>query len=252
GDSKFHCWHDRGHGQVDLHTAVRESCDIWFYQAALKLGVDRLGEYCKMMGLGKAHALPLQGVRAGLVPDRAWKIRRHGVPWVAGDTVVAGIGQGYFQTTPLQLAVATARIASGKMVKPRLVMNDYDTSAMRSLPVAQKNLAIIRDAMYQVVNTQRGTAFNISGGAMQIAGKTGSVQVRRISEHEREFGLIEQEDLPRHQRDHAMFISYAPFDNPRWAAACVVEHGISGSKAAAPIVNDVLQYLYKESSRSEV
>ena len=202
-------------------------------------------------GLGERHDIPMSAVAKGLTPTKLWKNRTHGSDWVIGDTVNASIGQGYLLASPLQLCVMVARLASGNLVIPRLIKNidgiEQPIPETTRLGMNENNLQTIRRAMFKVVNDRRGTAYGsrIIGDAMRMAGKTGTSQVRNITAAERARGVSRNEDLPWERRDHALFVNFAPYDNPKYAVAVVVEHGGGGSTAAAPIARDItLQALY--------
>ena len=248
---RFHCWKRGGHGHVDLVTSLKRSCDVYYYDLALKVGIDRISAMAKRMGLGVKHELPMSAVATGLAPNRAWKETARGEDWRVGDTANASIGQGFMLASPLQLAVMTARLATGREVTPRLVKSingiDEPTGAGESLGLNENNLRVLRRAMYAVCNDRRGTAYGsrIIADGYRMAGKTGTSQVRNITEAERRAGVIRNEDLPWERRDHALFVDFAPFDRPKFAVSVVVEHGGGGSKAAAPIARDItLQALY--------
>lgn len=252
-DRKFHCWKRAGHGHMNLELSLRESCDVYYYDLALKVGIEKISEMARKLGLGEKHNVPMSAVASGLAPTKDWKLRKKGKEWVIGDTVNASIGQGFVLSSPLQLAVMTARLATGKSISPRLI-NTVDGIAQPSglgedLGVNENNLRKIRKAMYAVSNNRRGTAYGsrIIEDAFRMAGKTGTSQVRNISAAERARGVTRNKDLPWERRDHALFVNFAPFDNPEIAVSVVVEHGGGGSTAAAPIARDVtLQALYGE------
>ncbi|WP_415404516.1 penicillin-binding protein 2 [Tateyamaria sp. SN3-11] len=250
---KFHCWKRAGHGWVDLQNSLKQSCDVYYYDLALKVGIEKISAMANRFGLGIRHDVPMSAVVAGLTPTKDWKARVHGQDWVIGDTVNASIGQGYMLASPLQLAVMTARLASGHEINPRLVKSvdgvEQPSGRGESMGMNENNLRKMRRAMYEVVNDRRGTAYGsrIIEDAMRMAGKTGTSQVRNITAAERARGVTKNEDLPWERRDHALFVNFAPYDNPKYAVAVVVEHGGGGSKAAAPIARDVtLQALYGE------
>ena len=250
-DRRFHCWKHGGHGTMKLHDALAQSCDVYFYEVGLRTGIDRISAMARKLGLGVRHDVPLSAVAKGLVPDSRWKQRTHEQRWLPGDTVNASIGQGYFLASPLQLAVMTARIATGRSVNPRLVkrINGQETESGigSSIGISEDSLQLVRDAMYSVVNHRKGTAFSsrIIDRAHIMAGKTGTSQVRAITAKERATGVIRNEDLPWERRDHALFVDYAPAANPKLAVCVVVEHGGGGSRSAAPIARDItLQALY--------
>ncbi|MGB3279735.1 MAG: penicillin-binding protein 2 [Pseudorhodobacter sp.] len=246
GGRRFHCWRRGGHGRVDLERALTESCDVFFYDIAMKVGIDKIAEMGRKLGLGVRHDIPMSAITDGLMPDKNWKQERYKKDWVIGDTVNASIGQGYVLSSPLQLAVMTARIASGKAVSPRLIHSIGGVAQPEDpgLPLGldPKLIAAVRAGMYSVSNSQRGTAYSsrIDDGALKMAGKTGTSQVRNISAAERARGVISNADLPWNRRDHALFVGFAPYDAPRYSVSVVVEHGGGGSTAAAPIARDLL------------
>ncbi|MEP5153083.1 penicillin-binding protein 2 [Planktotalea sp.] len=252
-DRKFHCWKRSGHGHMNLELSLRESCDVYYYDLALKVGIEKISEMARRLGFGERHDVPMSAVASGLAPDKAWKLRQRGKEWVIGDTVNASIGQGFVLASPLQLAVMTARLATGRSISPRLI-NTIDGIAQPSragedLGINENNLRKIRKAMFEVSNNRRGTAYGsrIIADAFRMAGKTGTSQVRNISAAERARGVTRNADLPWERRDHALFVNFAPYDNPEIAVAVVVEHGGGGSTAAAPIARDItLQALYGE------
>ena len=246
GDRVFHDWKRGGHGDVDMLTAIQQSCDIYFYDIAKRVGIDRIAAMARRFGLGAPTGIDLTGERGGLVPDRDWKLGRFGVSWQQGETLVVGIGQGYLLATPLQLAVMTARIANGgKAVVPRLLRgrDAPPAPAPESMGLSREALAAVAEGMNRVTNTRRGTAYRarIAEPELAMAGKTGTAQVRRISKSERLKGVIKNKDRPWEERDHALFVAFAPVRQPRYAVVAVVEHGGSGSRAAAPIARDVLR-----------
>ncbi|TVS02707.1 MAG: penicillin-binding protein 2 [Rhodobacteraceae bacterium] len=240
---RFHCWRRGGHGRVGMVAALAQSCDVYFYEMSQRCGIDKINEMSTRLGLGIRYDLPITSVSAGLNPTREWKQRNRNADWRIGDTINASIGQGYVLTTPLQLAVMTARLASNKAVLPRLLRDPLERAEreMASLDLRPEWLRLIRRGMVDTVNHQRGTAYSsrvVAEGQM-MAGKTGTSQVFSITRAEREAGIRRQEDLPWNRRNHALFVDYAPVDNPRFAVAVVVEHGMGGSSAAAPIGRDI-------------
>lgn len=248
---RFHCWKRAGHGHVDLLNSLKGSCDVYYYDLAVKVGIEKISAMAQRFGLGVRHDLPLSAVARGLAPTKGWKQRTYQQDWRVGDTVNASIGQGYMLASPLQLAVMAARLATGRQITPRLIKSvnsvEGPSGAGESLGMNENNLRQMRRAMYAVVNDRRGTAYGsrIIAEGMRMAGKTGTSQVRNITAAERAAGVIRNEDLPWERRDHALFVCFAPFDAPRYAVSVVVEHGGGGSKAAAPIARDVmLQALY--------
>ena len=246
GGRKFHCWKSGGHGKVDLARALAESCDVFFYDVAQKVGIEKISEMGKTMGLGQRHDLPMSAITEGILPTKEWKQARFNQDWRIGDTINASIGQGYVLASPLQLAVMTARVATGRLVVPRLVkaVDGVEVAIAEALPLGMEtsHLQTVRAGMDQVVNGQHGTSYaaRIDNVAMLMAGKSGTSQVRNISAAERETGVVDNVDRPWKERDHALFVAYAPADAPRYAVAVVVEHGGGGSLAAAPIARDAL------------
>lgn len=246
GTRRFHCWRRGGHGRMDMVDGIAESCDVYYYDLAQRVGIEAIAAMARRFGLGERHELPLSGVSEGLIPTREWKRENRGADWVVGDTLNASIGQGYVLNSPLQLAVMTSRLASGRMIQPQLVRTingvDQRQRGFEDMAISADHLAVIRQGMWNVTNFRRGTAFgarSIEEG-YEIAGKTGTSQVRNITAAERESGVTRNEDLPWERRDHALFVGYAPADNPRYAVSVVVEHGGGGSAVAAPIARDIL------------
>jgi penicillin-binding protein 2 len=246
GGRRFHCWKRAGHGSVDLERSLTESCDVFYYDMAQKVGIDKIAEMGRKLGLGQSFDIPMSAVTEGIMPNKAWKLERHKAEWRIGDTINASIGQGYVLTSPLQLAVMTARLATGRAVVPRLVrmVNDKEVPVTEAPPLdlLPEHLAAVQQGMHEVVNGERGTAKSsrVVEPTMVMAGKTGTSQVRNISAAEREAGVISNDDLPWNRRDHALFVGFAPFDAPRYAISVVVEHGGGGSLAAAPIARDII------------
>lgn len=249
--TRFHCWKSSGHGNMNLHESLKQSCDCYYYEICQRVGIDKISAMARRLGLGIRHDLPLSAVASGLAPDKAWKKEVRDADWRVGDTVNASIGQGYVLSSPLQLAIMTAAIATGRTVAPRLVKTvdgvEQPGGVGAPLGLNENHLRRVRAAMDAVVNHRRGTAFGsrIAAPEMKMAGKTGTSQVRHITADERARGVIRNEDLPWERRDHSLYVSYAPVENPRFAVAVVVEHGGGGSKVAAPIARDImLQTLY--------
>jgi penicillin-binding protein 2 len=236
---RFHCWKRGGHGNINLHESLKRSCDCYYYEIAQRVGIDKMAEMARKLGLGVRHDLPLSAVAEGLAPDKEWKSRVRDEEWRIGDTVNASIGQGYVLASPLQLA-------TGREVTPRLIRLvdgvEQPSGLGDSLGINENTLRRIRASMNDVCNHRRGTAYGsrIIDEAHMMAGKTGTSQVRRITPEERAAGVTRNEDLPWERRDHALFVGFAPYDNPRYAVSVVVEHGGGGSRAAAPIARDIL------------
>ncbi|HSH99994.1 MAG TPA: penicillin-binding protein 2 [Reyranella sp.] len=260
GDIKFHCWLKGGHGGLSVQGAIAASCDCFFYEASRRAGVDKMGEVAAKLGFGRQSELGLPGESAGNQPSRAWKQEKYSVPWQQGDSFNLGIGQGYMTATPLQLAIMTARIANGGYeVQPNLLLakatpreelappSTLDRPSAPSLRFNQHFLNLVRQGMSDVVNTGMGTANFLRNDAkgrplepqFRFAGKTGTAQVKRITERERDMGIT-QASLPWHLRHHALFVCYGPVDSPRYACAVIVEHGMAGGATAGPIGRDVL------------
>jgi penicillin-binding protein 2 len=240
GSNTWHCHKRSGHGSVDMRSGIAKSCNVYFYTMARRVGADAVAEMSRKMGLGHEFDLPIPEQRGGEVPDPAWKQKRFGQEWKVADTLNMAIGQGYVLMNPLQLAVMTARIATGRIVEPRMLAG-APPKAFEPLPIPPEYLDVVRQGMDDVVNgpggTARGSALKVPG--VRMGGKTGTAQVRRISGSARGGA-----NVPWKFRDHALFIAFAPVDNPRYAISVVVEHGIGGSRAAAPIAKDVLTWIY--------
>jgi len=245
GNHKFHCWKHSGHGHQNIIQALKNSCDIYFYEVAMLLGIEKIADMARILGLGSVTGISLDNEQKGIIPDKEWKLKRYGEKWQQGETVIAGIGQGYVQVTPLQLAVMTSRVANGGYaVTPSFTkLSLKEKAKIKKLPISSKNIEIVKQGMFEVVNGANGTAsssaFNVNGAKM--SGKTGTTQVRRISLKERQSGIKKDEDLPWNLRNHALFVGFAPHDKPKYAVAVVVEHGSSGSGVAAPIASKILQ-----------
>ena len=249
-DQTYHCWKKEGHGYVSLRNAMKMSCDTYFYEIARRLGVDRLSETAKKFGLGKKVFNNLFEIeKDGLIPNTKWKKNALGKGWLLGETIITGIGQGYIQTTPIQLCLMTAQIANGGYkIYPKIVANDI----IKSKPTGQysplykksKNIKIVQDAMFGSTNEVMGTSYRsrIDNPKYQFAGKTGTAQVKKITERERELDLKTSE-IPYEQRDHALYIAYGPYVNPRYALSVVVEHGGNGSTTAAPMAKKLFKLI---------
>ncbi|MEC8366473.1 MAG: penicillin-binding protein 2 [Pseudomonadota bacterium] len=243
GNATFHCWLEDGHGTVNVVRALERSCDVFFYEVALKTGIQRIKAMANKLGLGDVTGIDIPGEKQGIIPHHEWKLATHGVVWTPGETVVASIGQGYVLVTPLQLAVMTARLASGtKAVTPSLQTVD-GVPEFAELDISLAALRIVHKGMLEVTNGSLGTAraHNLPSRLGGMAGKTGTVQVKRITKEQREAGITKNIERPWKERDHALFVGYAPIKDPRYAVAVVVEHGGSGSSMAAPIAKAVLK-----------
>ena len=246
GGRRFHCWKRGGHGSVNLQRSLAESCDVYYYDISQRCGIDAISAMSARLGLGIRHDLPMSAISEGLNPNKDWKREKRGQEWRIGDTINASIGQGYVLSSPLQLAVMTARLATGRAVVPRLVRSvdgvDVDIAPVASLGLNADHLRAVRAGMAAVINTRTGTAYSsrIDDPAMRMAGKTGTSQVRNISTAERARGVLRNDQLPWDRRDHALFVSFAPQDAPQVAVSVVVEHGGGGSAVAAPVARDIL------------
>jgi len=265
---KFHCWEKKGHGIVNLRKGIQRSCDVYFYEIARKLGVDRLSKTAKKFGLGQKVLRDFTEERSGVVPNTKWKKKFLGQNWYIGETLHSGIGQGYFQSTPLQLCLMTAQIANGGFeIKPRIIFNENNNNLRKYLDFInsnpnkvlpndilasnfnlnplfknQENINLIKDAMYSSSNEPGGTSYRhrLENPKYTFAGKTGSSQIKRFTEAQRE-AEVKQDELNYKDRDHALFVAFAPYKNPQYAISVLVEHGGSGGKAAAPIAKKIIK-----------
>jgi len=252
GRDRFHCWKRGGHGWVDARKALQVSCDCYFYEMATELGIDKIAEFSNLFGLGQKYGFELAEERAGLVPTKDWKYGQLGEKWQPGETIVASIGQGYVQATPLQLAVMTARLVNGGYaVEPWITGGDLwgnkpPQGGWPKMNVNKAHMKIVKDGMDRVVNTKNGTAFGsrIAESEYVYGGKTGTGQVQRITMQQRLSG-VKNEELQWKSRHHALFVGYAPMKNPKYICSVVVEHGIGGSRTAAPIARDLLLEVQK-------
>jgi penicillin-binding protein 2 len=251
GTATFHCWKKEGHGTLNMIDGIKNSCDVYFYDVAHRVGIDAIAEMARKFGLGQAEGLDMPGEKNGLIPDRDWKKATTGEAWQQGETLVAGIGQGFILATPLQLAVMVSRLANGGIaVVPHITRPA--SAAAAAADIANRHFAamgipadmvkVVAEGMNRVTNDPRGTAYRhrITQPGMEMAGKTGTSQVRRITMSERLTGVKKNEQLPWPQRDHALFVGFAPVAAPRYAVAVVVEHGGAGSAIAGPIARDIL------------
>ena len=261
----YHCWKEKGHGYMNMRSAIKQSCDIYFYETARKLGIDRLSITAKDFGLGKKVLENFVEEKSGIVPNTKWKKENIGRGWVLGETLISGIGQGYFQSTPIQLCLMMAQLANGgHEIKPRIVDDkyklveitnawreefinrskdiDFNNSKIRKLYRNKENIKFVLDALYGATNEPLGTSYKsrLTKKEYIYAGKTGTSQIRRITAEERELKL-KNKDLPYEKRDHALFIAFAPYKNPRYSISVVIEHGGSGSSGAAPIAKKVIK-----------
>ena len=261
----YHCWKEKGHGFMNMRSAIKQSCDVYFYETARRLGIDRLSVTAKEFGLGKKVLENFFEEKSGIVPNTKWKKDNIGRGWVLGETLISGIGQGYFQSTPMQLCLMMAQLANGGYeIKPRIIDDKYalqeiidawreeftnikndinfENPKLRKLYRNKENIKFVHDALYGATNEPMGTSYRsrIRNKKYIYAGKTGTSQIRRITKEERELKL-KNKDLPYEKRDHALFIAFAPYKNPRYAISVIIEHGGSGSSGAAPIAKKVLK-----------
>ena len=241
----YHCWKEKGHGYMDLRNAIKQSCDIYFYETARRLGIDRLSVTAKQFGLGKKVLNHFNEERGGIVPDTKWKLRNIGRGWVLGETLISGIGQGYFQSTPIQLCLMMAQFANGGYeVEPKIIDDRINISnnGLKRLYKNQENIKFVLDALYGATNEPMGTSYGSRFNKPEYvyAGKTGTSQTRTITKEERELKL-KSKDLPYKKRDHALFTAFAPYKQPRYSISIVIEHGGTGSSAAAPIAKKVIK-----------
>ena len=242
GEQKFHCWKREGHGKLTLVEALEHSCDVYFYEVAQKIGAEKILETAQKLGFGQITGLDMDNEKSGLLPSFEWKKQKRKEAWRMGDTLNLSIGQGFLTATPLQIVRAVAAIANGGyLVRPHILEK---TSPLSSEPLFNEhNLSVVRQGMFDVVNKEGATAyasrFNVNG--MKMAGKTATTQVMRISAEERKKGLKDQKLIPWEHRDHALFSGFAPAESPRYAVVVVVEHGIGGARAAAPIASRLLK-----------
>ncbi len=243
---EFHCWTSLGHGPTDMVKAIEQSCDTYFYDLSLKVGINRIEAMAKRFGFGKPTGINFEGEKTGTVPGRDWKRANFDTGWRTGETIITAIGQGYLLSTPLQLSVMTAALANGgKLVTPRITKVTDDVDAPREIGLNPENLDIVKRGMYRAVNRPDGTGYASSlliNGA-RMSGKTGTVQVRRISKDERLTGVVPNHKLDWHLRDHSLFVGYAPHDKPKYAVTVVIEHGGGGAQVAAPMARDIMVHL---------
>ena len=262
---KYHCWKEKGHGYMNMRSAIKQSCDTYFYEISRRLGVDRLSVTAEKFGLGKKVLENFGEEKSGVVPNTQWKLKNIGRGWVLGETLITGIGQGYFLSTPLQICLMIAQFANGGyQIKPRIIDNKYElqsiidawrenfslknnityqaNSSLKKLYRNQENIKFILDALYGATNEPMGTSYRSRHTKTKYiyAGKTGTSQIRKISEEERKLKL-KNKDLPYEKRDHALFAAFAPYKNPRYAISVVIEHGGAGSTGAAPLAKKVIK-----------
>jgi penicillin-binding protein 2 len=252
GNRDFRCWKEGGHGRLSLHRAIVESCDIFFYQVGLKVGVDLIARYANEFGFGRTTGISLPHEKPGIVPSTSWKKKSSGVPWYSGETLSLAVGQGYLNTTPLQLLLLISAIANGgKLYFPQVVerveniygdvLKEYPPIEQRRVNVSENTLHIIQEALLGTVNEPHGTGWACALKEVKVSGKTGTAQVIRMPEN---FRRGDMDRMPLKFKDHAWFVAYAPFEDPMIAIVVLVEHGGFGAAAAVPIAKKVLEKFF--------
>ncbi len=243
GDRLYHCWKNNGHGKMDVESAIKESCDVFFYEISKKIGIDKIAKVAKDFGLGKIYDIPLNNQKLGIIPSKNWKKEKLGESWYPGETLISAIGQGFVLTNPLQLATMTAIIASdGKIVEPKIINNNLIHN-FENLNKYSDAIRVIKKSMFKVVNEVKGTAFKSKSDVIKFSGKTGTSQVRRITVAERESDDFRKKEVEWDKRDHALFVGYMPYDKPKYSISVVIEHGGSGASTAAPIAKQIFQFI---------
>ena len=242
GNRLYHCWKTNGHGKMNVTDAIKQSCDVFFYETSKKLGIDKIAEVAKDFGLGKSYDISMPNQNTGIVPNKKWKKEKKGESWYAGETLICAIGQGFVLTNPFQLAMMTSIIASnGKMIEPTIIKGNR--VSFKTNDKYSKEIKIIKKAMFKVVNESKGTAFKSRLDDIKFAGKTGTSQVRRISLSERESDDFREKEQEWKNRDHALFVGYMPYDDPKYSISVIIEHGGSGASTAAPIAKQIFNYI---------
>lgn len=249
GRHEFNCWKKEGHGPMDLRNAIKNSCNVYFFEQAKRMKIDDIAAMAQKFGLGQTYDFGVPDSKKGLVPTSSWKKAAHGIPWVGGDTLNVAIGQGYLLVTPMHQAVMVARLANGgKAVEPRLMRSigeevQGQQEAFPDMGLKPHWVRLVQNGLAAVVNEPGGTAYGkrLTEEGLSMAGKTGTVQVRRISREERRSGVIKNDKKPWRERDHGWFVGYGPIENPRYAISVFVEHGGGGSSAAAPVAQDIMR-----------
>ena len=242
GNRLYHCWKTNRHGKMNVTDAIKQSCDVFFYEISKKLGIDKIAEVAKDFGLGQSYDISMPNQKTGIVPNKKWKKEKIGESWYAGETLISAIGQGFVLTNPFQLAVMTSIIASnGKIIEPTIIKGN--SVSFKTNEKYSNEIKIIKKAMFQVVNENKGTAFKSRLEDIKFAGKTGTSQVRRISLSERESDDFREKEQEWKNRDHALFVGYTPYDDPKYSISVIIEHGGSGASTAAPIAKQVFNYI---------
>ena len=245
GDRLFHCWKTKGHGSMDIDSAIQESCDVFFYNLAIKVGIDTISEVAKDFGLGQIYDFKMQNQKKGIIPSKKWKQDNLNENWYGGETLIAAIGQGYVLASPLQLAVMTSRIASGgKTILPSIVKSSGDIE-FNNMNKYKESIKIIKKAMFNVVNKNKGTAYKHKSKNFSFSGKTGTSQVKKITLAERESEDFRNVEIEWKNRDHALFVGYMPSEKPKYSISVIIEHGGSGASTAAPIAKNIFEYINK-------
>jgi len=255
GNTVKHCWKNSGHGHVNMVAAIAGSCDVYFYEVAGRVGIDRIHDMAEKFGLGRKFNIDIPGEKSGLNPSKGWKMANSGTRWQGGDTANVGIGQGDVLVTPLQLAVMMSRLANGgKAINPIILLPEPDEVIAEPdmIPHKKKNLDVVLQGMDAVINSPIGVAYarRMKEKGLSYGGKTGSAQVRRISKEERDVRVRKNEEKPWIERDHALFVGYGPIKNPRYAISVIVEHGGGGTTKAAPIARDVLKFMFENDKKA--
>ena len=244
GNRPYHCWKTNGHGKTNLLMAIKESCDVYFYERSKKIGIDDIAKMAKEFGLGQVSDLGFENEKKGIIPSKKWKKETIKESWYAGETLNSAIGQGYTLSTPLQLAVMTARIASnGKKIQPSIFKKN-SANEFENINVKNNHIDLIKKGMFKVVNEQKGTAFKSRSNLITFSGKTGTSQVKKITLEERESEDFRKKELSWKNKDHALFVGYMPSNKPKYAISVVIEHGGSGASIAAPIAKNIFNYLH--------
>ena len=242
GERLYHCWKTKGHGSMNVVDGIKESCDVFFYELAKKLGIDKISEVALDFGLGQTYDFSLDNQKLGIVPSKKWKKEKIGENWYGGETLITGIGQGFVLANPLQLAIMISIIASdGKQIQPSIVFKDNYNFKINNK--YKKEIKVIKNALFKVVNEYKGTAFKSRLENLDFSGKTGTSQVTKISLLERESDDFRKKEIEWKNRDHALFVGYMPSTNPEYAISVIIEHGGSGASTAAPIAKQVFNFI---------
>ena len=243
GERLYHCWKNNGHGMMNVDSALKESCDVFFYEISKKVGIDKISKVAQDFGLGKIYDIQIQNQKKGIIPSKKWKKENLDENWYPGETLISAIGQGFVLTNPLQLATMTSIIASeGSFVTPNIIKKTSSNN-FKKIDKYKSAIKIIKNSMFKVVNEKNGTAYKSKSEKFLFSGKTGTSQVRRITVAERESDDFRKKEVEWKKRDHALFVGYMPSDKPKYAISVVIEHGGSGASAAAPIAKDIFQYV---------